>query len=149
MDKSNDDEELQHSDAAPANELDWKQLLERLDSLTESRDFYYAKVKEENQARKLTNSRQAINCDYIVKIEVDVEERNGYRPTSLRLLMNNQLSSHNKVIHCRVVINKEVECADCPKIGALRLLGFYDEIMNKRSGLVSIPYGLKLEGLNL
>jgi hypothetical protein len=63
--------------------------------------------------------------------------------------MNNQLSSHNKIIHCRIVIDKEAERTDCSKDGALRILGFYDEIMNKRSGLVSIPYGLKLEGLNL
>jgi hypothetical protein len=142
MDKSNEDKDLKHSDADPVDEIDWTQFEKNM-------VYYYAKKAKEHQARKLENSRQAINCDYIVKIEIEVEERNGYKPKSLRLLMNNQLSPHNKVINCRVVIAEEAEHTDCSKDGALRILEFYDEIMNKRSGLVSIPYGLKLEGLNL
>jgi len=101
---------------------------------------------ELNKSRNLPNSLQAINCDYIVRINVKVDASRDNRLTSLALLMNNQLSSHHQIKNWEIVIDEKAEGAYWSSRGASKLYELYEAIIKKGSGLVKIPYGLRLQG---
>ncbi len=90
-------------------------------------------ARKARQRTQMTAARrQAINCDYIVRMEID-----GERPTSIAIFMNTGKKWR---------IEKETQDGDNSSTSSSSLYEFYNELINRRSGLVNIPPGLRLSG---
>jgi hypothetical protein len=113
----------------PNNEIDVDKFCEEM---AEAIPRAEAARKARQLAQEIAANRQAINCDYIIRMEI-----NGENPTLISLFMNT-----GKVWR----IEKRIRYEDNPSVPAISLYELYDELINKGDGLVKIPCGFRLTG---